>query len=150
MATTNFFIMTFEQFIRTIEEEWNRLKNEGSRASARFNSFRLNGVDGMPLTHQIGFGNHYRNGTLQGTINMQNLNIRTHARMGVVAAGVGATVASFSIHPIAGIIAGGLTGLAAHELYKDWKAGFEAANYLHYSYFAEFPPIRLNYARGPF
>lgn len=117
------------------------LKEGGSDASAGFNSLILGGVDGMPTTHQIGFGNAWRHGLYPTQVDMTWVNNNTHTRMLIVVGGAYVTSAMAPI-PLLSLAVGGLTFYEIRELYLDWVAGFEAAQYLPREYFLEFPPIR--------
>lgn len=132
--TTKLIMITFEQFVQ-------ELKKGGSYQSARFNSLVLLGVDGMPTTHQIGFGKALRSGINPAQVSMAWVNDNTHSRMAMVLGGAAITGATIAI-PLVSLVAGSLTGIGLYELYLDWKAGFHAVQYLPHSYFNEFRPIR--------
>ena len=71
----------------TIEKFIHELKNTGSYQSARFNSLVLGGIDGMPTTHQIGFGKAIRLGVNPAYVSRDWVNVDTHSRMSLVLGG---------------------------------------------------------------
>ncbi len=127
-------MVTFEKFKQII-------KTEGSYQSARFNSLVLGGVDGMPTTHQIGYGKAIRLGINPAHVNRDWLNGDTHSRMNLV---LGGAIFTGVITPIKmlSLLSGSLTAIGFYELYQDWRIGFQAVNYLPQSYFNEFQPIK--------
>lgn len=126
----------------SLEQFKNALLAEGSHQSAKFNTFVLGGIDGMPLTHQIGFGNYFRNDCYPDDVDMSKMEFDTHAKMGLVVAGLCLTKSTAKEHPVLAILSAGLSGYGIFEMYKDWQAGFKAANYLSNEYFVKYPSLK--------
>ncbi len=87
----------------------------------------------MPVTHQTGFGNAWRNGTHPNSVNVDNMNNETHLRM--TAAGLGLAGGKFLkkddvFFNIVGALSAVYGTYQLMELYQDWKAGFEAAKHI--------------------
>lgn len=128
-------MITFEKFMRVLREA-------GSKESAKVNSLLLGGVDGMPVTHQTGYGAVWRKGIPPHRVDRKRMNRETHERMIAALAVSTATIVLAEKAPLIALLTGFGSSLMLRELYRDWKAGFEAARHLPNDYFLEFPPIK--------
>lgn len=119
-----------------------------SKASSKLNSHVFYGVDGMPTTHQVGFGDALNHGLNPATIDVDEMERKVHAEMAATAAAGVATIVLARSQPELAIVTGLLTLIGVTKLKNDWNRGFEAPNYLPQSYFEHYPPLRTRTRRS--
>lgn len=110
----------------------------GSDASTWANKNLFGGVQGMPITHQVGFGAALRNGIHPNQVNVDQMNDEVHIRMLAVFAGLSGGTNLLSVNDslvkLFGAVATGVSSYYLIELMKDWQAGLKAAKMLDERY----------------
>jgi len=124
----------------------------GSRASSMLNS-AAGGVDGMPLTHQVGFGEVFGHFQNPASVNLQQMEDHVHEDLIETAALAGLTVLAVKLdQPFLALVGAFATGCKIAKHKRDWVNGFPAAEIVRAQrpeYFEKYPPLKNKYIPSP-
>lgn len=135
----------------TLNDFRKALLDMGSDTSKWANKNVFGGVNGMPITHQIGFGSYLKQGINPNRVNIDLMNDEVHFRMVAVYVGLyGGTSLLEEKDGWAQLFGALTTGVSGYHLVKllaDWEAGFKAATMLDATYWnkrQKRPPMFLD------
>ena len=128
-------MITFEQFIAALQEN-------GTKHPVKLNSTVLGGIDGMPVTHQVGFGSALIKGIHPQYVNISEMNKEVITRIKTALKARAEKKTSTNSNRWNALLSGAVAAYSLYEIYEEWVAGHKAAQYLDKAYFSQFPPIR--------